>query len=265
MTTKKSNYELKKEKRIAGYKKKAEKLLQESSVALEQSNYMASRMQGEPIKIGHHSEKRHRKDVDKMHGLMDKFVDLKQKAKHYEHKAVAAENNQAISSDDPAAIKKLRKQLAANEALRDKMKRINADYRKAKGDIDKMTTIDETEKKAFKIKMSRMESYMKDQPYQGYEITNMTQSIKRLKDRIELLEKQANDETQEIKFDGGSIVDSIEYNRLQIFFDSKPGSEMRTQLKSNGFRWAPSMGAWQRHRSNMAMYQAKKIVGIKGE
>ena len=37
-----------------------------------------------------------------------------------------------------------------------------------------------------------------------------------------------------------------EDNRLQVFFDGKPDADTRAELKSNGFRWAPSVGAWQR-------------------
>ena len=34
-----------------------------------------------------------------------------------------------------------------------------------------------------------------------------------------------------------------EDNRLQVFFDGKPDADTRAELKSNGFRWAPSVGA----------------------
>ena len=37
-------------------------------------------------------------------------------------------------------------------------------------------------------------------------------------------------------------------------------STKRKELKSCGFRWAPSVGCWQRHRSNQATYFAEKIV-----
>lgn len=32
---------------------------------------------------------------------------------------------------------------------------------------------------------------------------------------------------------------------MRLFFDGKPDAETRDRLKSNGFRWAPSIEAWQ--------------------
>ena len=34
--------------------------------------------------------------------------------------------------------------------------------------------------------------------------------------------------------------------RYQIIFEGKPEPEVRDVLKTNGFKWAPSQGAWQR-------------------
>ena len=35
---------------------------------------------------------------------------------------------------------------------------------------------------------------------------------------------------------------------------------MREVLKSNGFKWAPSQGAWQRQLTNNARYALKKVI-----
>mgnify|MGYP000567974511 CR=1 FL=1 len=45
-------------------------------------------------------------------------------------------------------------------------------------------------------------------------------------------------------------------NRLQLFFEEKPSEEQRRELKSNGFKWAPSQGAWQRQLTKNAIYAA---------
>jgi hypothetical protein len=37
---------------------------------------------------------------------------------------------------------------------------------------------------------------------------------------------------------------------LQLKFNGKPSQQVRTILKANGFRWAPSEMAWQRFLKN---------------
>ncbi len=49
---------------------------------------------------------------------------------------------------------------------------------------------------------------------------------------------------------------------LIVIFDGKPDSDVRDKLKSRGFRWAPSVGAWQRQRTVNAMWAAKSIVEV---
>ena len=53
---------------------------------------------------------------------------------------------------------------------------------------------------------------------------------------------------------------NLEADRLQIIFDEKPDEEMRAKLKSNGFRWSPRYGAWQRQLTQNAEYAARRVV-----
>jgi hypothetical protein len=72
--------------------------------------------------------------------------------------------------------------------------------------------------------------------------------MKRIKDRIASLERVATAETKETEFTNGvRMVENVELNRVQLFFPGKPELAVRTALKSSGFRWSPSEGAWQRH------------------
>lgn len=53
-----------------------------------------------------------------------------------------------------------------------------------------------------------------------------------------------------------------EQGRLQVFFDGKPEVDARQQLKEHGFRWAPSVGAWQRLLNDNAYYASDRIACI---
>ncbi len=55
-------------------------------------------------------------------------------------------------------------------------------------------------------------------------------------------------------------VDNVEENRLQIFFPEIPSESLRTKLEQSGFRWSPSTGAWERHRSQRVTYLAKLLL-----
>jgi hypothetical protein len=51
-------------------------------------------------------------------------------------------------------------------------------------------------------------------------------------------------------------------NQLQVFFDGKPDADIRGELKSNGFRWTPDVGAWQTKLNDNAFIAADKINSI---
>ena len=58
---------------------------------------------------------------------------------------------------------------------------------------------------------------------------------------------------------------NTEENRLQILFEDKPDAELRSELKRQGFRWAPSQGVWQRQLTDNAIYAAKQIPALAPE
>jgi len=64
----------------------------------------------------------------------------------------------------------------------------------------------------------------------------------------------------------GEITIEEENNRVRLTFPGKPRDDARTLLKSRGFRWSPTAGAWQRQATPVAWddarYLAKKIAGV---
>lgn len=98
-----------------------------------------------------------------------------------------------------------------------------------------------------------------------YRLSNNNANIKRMKTRVVDMQTKEDTPTSEIEFNGGSIIDNTEDDRVQIDFDSKPGDAMRTKLKGSGWRWAPSVGMWQRKRTPAAMTSAKQITKLGGD
>lgn len=67
------------------------------------------------------------------------------------------------------------------------------------------------------------------------------------------------EKTITINGETAQVVANKEEMRLQLVFDGKPNEETRNKLKSNGFRWAPSCGAWQRLLNSNSMVALKRI------
>lgn len=48
---------------------------------------------------------------------------------------------------------------------------------------------------------------------------------------------------------------------MQIFFDAKPAEDLRTALKSAGWHWSRTEGAWQRKLTPAAIASARHLLG----
>jgi len=167
-----------------------------------------------------------------------------------------------IKSDDPQAIGKLRLKLACLEKDQEDWRRQNAYYRKHKTMVGYGPF---TEDGARRIDKAIAEGPLSEgKPHASWELSNNSAEIRRIKDRITGLEKAAQRAAEQaetgggiVKFEGGQIVENHELMRLQILFDGKPDPDTRTLLKSHGFRWAPSQGAWQRQLNPNARADTK--------
>ena len=83
---------------------------------------------GQPILRGHHSERGHRRDIERSHRAMDRSVDEAARARELERRASRVGTG-GISADDPEALTKLEERLAQLEARREMMKRVNRQFR----------------------------------------------------------------------------------------------------------------------------------------
>ena len=87
---------------------------------------------GQPILVGHHSEKRHRRDVDRVTNGMRQAIDHQEKADEFRRRADGIEKaaGRSIYSDDSDAVAQLEERIGALEAERDVKKAANAKARK---------------------------------------------------------------------------------------------------------------------------------------
>ena len=166
-----------------------------------------------------------------------------------------------ISADDDRAVEKLEAKLAGLEAMQEEMKTVNAYYRKHKT-LEGCPVLSAEE--IGKLQSSMASDWRKNPvPYPSYLLTNNNANIRRTRQRIEDLKSQS--EYAGWAFPGGRAEINEGENRLQLFFEEKPSEEQRRELKSNGFKWAPSQGAWQRHLTKNAIYAAGRMEFLRPE
>lgn len=258
----KSNFEERKANRLEAYQNLSEKAERESVDTFNQANKMSNLMNGQPILLGHHSEKRHRRDLEKIHNKMHRAVEANKKSQYYKDRAESLLNGTAISSDDPNAIDKLTEKLKKLEAQQELMKACNKIIKKAKlSNAEKIAELIELGLEETTASMLLVPDRCHGIGVPCYKLTNNNAVIRNTRQRIEQLNKMASIQDSEEEINGVKLCINTADNRVQIFFPDIPSEQIRKELKSYGFHWTPGTGAWQRQISNHAIYYAKNILG----
>lgn len=98
-----------------------------------------------------------------------------------------------------------------------------------------------------------------DKPVLGYRSSNMSQERTRLQKRIEELKRHQEAPAPEANGDGWNLYEDTSAGRICFEFDGKPEPETISTLKSNGFKWAPSLKRWQRQNTDNGRNAAERV------
>jgi len=251
-------YSDRKEQRVERYEGLAAKHSDLAKQSYNQSTEMSKCIpMGQPILIGHYSEKSDRNFRDRIWNKMGQSVKHNDIAECYKAKAAAADSNDAIYGDDPEAITKVSAKIAELEANQESMKASNKIIKSTKlSDGEKVEALQKNGHSIESAKEILSPQKWKGAGYQGYELTNNSANIRRMKQRLEGLERSLlaaavkGDEEKEYSEHDMTVITARSIDRLQLIFEGKPSGDIRKILKSNGFRWSPSNTAWQRHLEN---------------
>lgn len=135
---------------------------------------------GQPILVGHHSEKRHRRDIARIDSGMRKSFELGGRAAQQASSAdeIERQAGAAIYDDDPDAIERLTAKLAALEGKRDAIKAKRAEIRKTHREQLKGLTA------------WQKEEVMRAAGAPQYSIANLGGNITRTRDRLARLQRE---------------------------------------------------------------------------
>jgi hypothetical protein len=251
-----NHYESKQADRKARYEARADQATAASGLTYKRAKTMASAIPfGQPIHVGHHSERRDRNYHGKIHTTFGKAFALADKAKHYADKA-ASVGTGGISSDDPDAVSKLSMQLAKMEEEQTMMKKVNALVRKK--DVKGIEALGFSPEAAAELLTKDFAGRI---GYPSYRLTNNNANIKRVKDRIAALNRLAERASIEQTGAGYTYKEDPEENRVMFIFEGKPDEQTRKILKANAFKWSPSREGkpWVRQLTNAGLWAAKQV------
>ena len=159
---------------------------------------------GQPILVGHHSERPMRRLIEKNHNRIRKGLDTIEQAKTLEQRA-AAVGSGGISSDDPDAISKLEMKL--------EMEVIS--HRRWKAIIKAVRKEDAAALRELKLSADELSTLKFSSCGLGYVLTNASANMRRIRQRIDELKKRATLETRpDIETEWYRVTEDVEANRI---------------------------------------------------
>ena len=237
MVTKREKLERKLEKREEWAEKAREKCSEEFETARKITENIPF---GQPILVGHHSEKKHRRDIERSASHMDKGCAEYRKAEYHEEKARGLSRmlDNTIFSDDEDAIERLTEKLGDRRALQEGYKRINKIIRSKITPAEKVKEI-----MLVGIVGEENATEMVERGYgiPAYAMQNNNGEIRRLEQRIkEITARKARQAEAE---QAGGVAVTISGDYATVTFAEKPEYSIIRSLKDTGFYF--SRGSWR--------------------
>lgn len=102
--------------------------------------------------------------------------------------------------------------------------------------------------------------FSRGQGFPAFSLTNNQANIRRMRERLEKITAAKARPVETVECSNGvTLEDDAPANRVRLYFPGKPSEAIRSELKSSGFRWAPSIGAWQAYRNHNSLATAASI------
>lgn len=255
-----NHYEQKLEDRRERLQARAERVREQGAASIERGSQMFKAIPfGQPILVGHYSERGDRAYRNRAGNAISRGIKLERQADELVQRA-ASVGSGGISSDDPEAATKLKKQLDSARAMQATFKQINVLVRK--NDIEGLKKLAE-ERHHTKEWAERLmfPDFMGRRGIPSFMLTNNNANIRRIEQRIKQLEARDNAPAFEPVTSNGWRCEQLrEDNRIAFYFDAVPVLDTRQMMKRNAFKWSPTRSAWVRMDNGFARRAARTII-----
>lgn len=235
------------EARLAKRREWADARKREAAGAFQRASDLISGIPpGQPVLIGHHSQRRHERALERHDSTMRRGAEAVVMAKTHAYKAEGLEATLAstVFHDDSNAVKALEAKIAGLEAQRDRMKAINAALRKGKGKVDSLVP-PLTEAERADLQSYALYSHTSTGGgYPSYALTNLGGRIRQAEARILDVGRRTARAAEATAAGGVLIRESGVGIRAytRVTFDAKPSREVLTALREADYTW--SGGSW---------------------
>ena len=220
---------------------------------------------GQPILVGHHSERRHRAALDKSWNKLGEACAHDAMAKHHGSKAggISDALDRSIFSDDEDAIEALEAKARGCDESAELMKRANAAWKKSKGapdfyaliapppsqeDLKLLTYALRGHVAMFGADRVGTDGRLLVLKYPPFSTSHPRAEARRCRQRIEIV-KRRNARTAEAEAAPGGLLVTGTGDYVSLVFASKPERSILEALKAAGFRW--SGGSWSGLRASI--------------
>jgi len=232
------------ERKVEKREEWAEKRDVEGHNGYERANEAAKPFEnGQPILIGHHSEKMMRAAQKRVDTNMRACIENHNMAEHHRDKAVGLQNqlDHSIFSDDPDAVERLEEKISEMESRQAFMTAVNKICRnKKRDDAEKMEQIVAMGAREEDAKtILHPEYHWQSVGFESFELSNNNANIRRCKDRLATIKASKALQDRAETASNGVIIDRIYGGKMaRITFSEKPDREILNELKAVGFRWS---------------------------
>lgn len=189
---------------------------------------------GQPILVGHHSERRMRRAYERRDEHMFAWLHLNERAAKQEAAAVTIieQAERSAYTDDDDALEKLQARLAEAEARRERLKAYNARFRRTgRPDTDGLTPEDvEDLRMTIRYGQSNGE-------FPSYVFSNISSQIQRLKKRIQEVAAYQQQAAAASSSASGCTIARTDDGRLRLTFTEKPRRDVIDALKAARWMW----------------------------